>query len=96
MRRILAMFVIASLLAPVGAAQTPQRVVVPPPPPEQKKGPEPGERVIRVFSDLVLIDVQVIGRDGKPVKGLKQENFKLMEDGKEQKVASFDYYDIET
>ncbi|MBI1739074.1 MAG: VWA domain-containing protein, partial [Acidobacteria bacterium] len=99
-RRIFAVLVIASLLAPAGAAQTPQqqtppRVVVPPPPPQQK-GPEPGERVIRVFTDLVLIDVQVMGRDGKPVKGLKPENFKLLEDGKEQKVASFDYYDIET
>ena len=83
---------------PAGAAQNPQPQAPPhaaTSPVVQKKAPEPGEKVIRVFSDLVLIDVQVI-RNGKPVKGLKQENFKLLEDGKEQKVASFDYYDIET
>ncbi len=100
MKRLFAVLVIASLVAPAGATQNPQpqapqRVVIPPPPPQQK-APEPGDRVIRVFSDLVLIDVQVLGRDGKPVRGLKPENFKLTEDGKEQKVASFDYYDIET
>jgi len=101
MKRLFAILVIASLVAPAGAAQNPppqapQRVVVPPPPPQQQQAPPSGDRVIRVFSDLVLIDVQVLGRDGRPVKGLKQESFKVMEDGKEQKVASFDYYDIET
>ncbi len=101
MRRIFAVLMMAALVAPAGAAQNPQqqaptRVVVPLPPPQQQQAPPTGDRVIRVFSDLVLIDVQVLGRDGKPVKGLKQENFKLSEDGKEQKVASFDYYDIET
>jgi VWFA-related protein len=95
MRRVFALLVIASLVAPAGAAQNPGQSA-PPAPQKKQQGPEPGERVIRVYSDLVLIDVQVIGRDGKPVKGLKQENFKLTEDGKEQKVASFDYYDIET
>ncbi len=95
MRRTFAALVIASLLAPAGAAQN-RGQSTPPAPQKKQQGPEPGERVIRVFSDLVLIDVQVIGRDGKPVKGLKPENFKLLEDGKEQKVASFDYYDIET
>jgi VWFA-related protein len=100
MRRFCAALIIGALLVPAGSAQAPQQVpsrpAVPPPPRQQKKGPEPGDRVIRVFSDLVLIDVQVNGKDGKPVKGLKPENFKLLEDGKEQKIASFDYYDIET
>ena len=100
MRRLCAALLVGTLLVPASLAQAPQqtpsRPAVPPPPPQQKKGPEPGERVIRVFSDLVLIDVQVNGRDGKPVKGLKPENFRLLEDGKEQKIASFDYYDIET
>jgi len=95
MRRLFSALVIASLVAPAGAAQN-QGQSTPSAPQKKQQGAEPGERVIRVYSDLVLIDVQVIGRDGKPVKGLKQENFKLLEDGKEQKVASFDYYDIET
>ncbi len=100
MRRTFAALVIASLLAPAGTAQNLQQPAQPKStaqtaPQKKQQGPEPGERVIRVFSDLVLIDVQVL-RNGKPVKGLNQENFKLLEDGKEQKVASFDYYDIET
>jgi len=72
--------------------QTPvPRAPVPPPPPEQ----EPGEKVIRAFTDLVLVDVQVTDRDGRLVKGLKQEQFTVLENGQRQKIAFFDYYDIE-
>jgi VWFA-related protein len=101
MRRAIAVVIIASFLAPGGVAQQqPQQpppkqpgVILPPAPVSQQ--PRAGEKVIRAYSDLVLIDVQVL-RNGKPVKGLKRENFKLFEDGKEQKIDSFDYYDIET
>ena len=41
------------------------------------------------------IDVQVTNRDGKPVKGLKQEQFSVTEDGKPQKISTFEYNDIE-
>ena len=41
------------------------------------------------------IDVQITGRDGKPVKGLKQEQFSVTEDGKAQKISTFEYSDIE-
>ena len=44
---------------------------------------------------LVEIDVQVTDRDGKPIKGLKQEQFSVSEDGKPQKVSTFEYNDIE-
>ena len=44
---------------------------------------------------LVEIDVQVTDRDGKPIKGLKQEQFTVTEDGKPQKVSTFEYNDIE-
>ncbi len=63
-------------------------------PPEQTSGPQ-GQAVIRTFADLVLIDVQVADRTGKPVKGLKPEQFTLLEDDKAQRISSFDYYDIE-
>src|SRR5262245_15545761 len=50
---------------------------------------------IRSTLDLVQVDVVVTGRDGKPVKDLKQEQFSVMEDGREQKISSFDYFDVE-
>ena len=51
--------------------------------------------VIRSAVDLVQIDVQVVDRDGKPVKGLTQNQFRVVEDGKEQKVSTFEYFDVE-
>jgi VWFA-related protein len=62
---------------------------------QAQKQKEEQAPVIRTFADLVLIDVQVLDRAGKPVRGLKQEQFTLLEDDKAQKLLSFDYYDIE-
>ena len=41
------------------------------------------------------MDVQITDRNGKPIKGLKQDQFSVSEDGKDQKVSTFDYYDVE-
>jgi VWFA-related protein len=49
----------------------------------------------RVKVDLVQIDVRVTDRSGKPLIGLKPEQFTLLEDGKPQALKSFDFYDIE-
>jgi hypothetical protein len=54
-----------------------------------------GKGTIRSTVSLVEIDVQVTDRDGKPIKGLKQEQFTVTEDGKPQKVSTFEYNDIE-
>ena len=54
-----------------------------------------GKATIRSTVSLVEIDVQVTNRDGKPVKGLKQEQFTVTEDGKPQKISTFEYNDIE-
>lgn len=51
--------------------------------------------VIRQNVNLVQIDTFVTDKDGKPVKGLKLENFELDEDGKKQPLRAVDYYDIE-
>jgi VWFA-related protein len=50
---------------------------------------------IRTTVDLVQVDVVVTGRDGRPVKGLRQDQFSVAEDGREQRIASFDYFDVE-
>ena len=57
--------------------------------------PPGGKATIRSTVSLVEIDVQVTDRDGKPIKGLKQEQFSVTEDGKPQKVSTFEYNDIE-
>ena len=54
-----------------------------------------GKGTIRSTVSLVEIDVQVTDRNGKPIKGLKQEQFSVTEDGKAQKVSTFEYNDIE-
>jgi VWFA-related protein len=54
-----------------------------------------GPGTIRATVDLVQVDVTVNGRDGKPLKGLRQDQFTVTEDGREQRIASFDYFDVE-
>jgi VWFA-related protein len=54
-----------------------------------------GMAPIRSYVDLVLIDVRVTDKSGKPILGLKPEQFSLTEDGHPQKISSLDYNDIE-
>ena len=51
--------------------------------------------VIRVLSELVLSNVVVRDKNGNFVRGLKPENFTILEDNKPQKIASFDFEDVD-
>src|SRR6185503_2031280 len=42
-------------------------------------------------STLVVVNVAVKDRDGKPVEGLKQDDFSVFEDGKRQTLSVFDW-----
>ncbi len=84
---LLCLLALAQNPVPAPATQNPQSAVRNP----QSQRPF----TIRTATDLVLVDVKVTDRSGKPVKGLKPEQFSVLEDGKPQEVASFDYYDIE-
>jgi VWFA-related protein len=100
-RRILAALAAASLVAAPLAAQSSQTQTVPvnprqgPAAPPTNKPAPGGKATIRSTVNLVEIDVQVTNRDGKPVKGLKQEQFSVTEDGKAQNISTFEYNDIE-
>lgn len=45
--------------------------------------------VVRVNTDLVVLNATVIGQDGKFLRGLKAADFHIFEDGVEQKIATF-------
>lgn len=47
------------------------------------------EEVIRIDTDLVSVDVIAVDEKGRPVKNLRQEDFKLYSDGVEQQVSFF-------
>jgi len=65
---------------PAATSQRPRKVF----PKEQ----EP-EDVLRIDTDLVSVDVTVIDAVGRPVKNLRQEDFKLYSDGLEQSISFF-------
>ena len=85
-RKILAALAAASLcLSPLAARA--QRIS-----PEQPADRSP---VLRTSSDLVRIDVAIADRAGKPVKGLRADQFTVTDDGQAQKISTFSYEDIE-
>jgi Ca-activated chloride channel homolog len=47
------------------------------------------DEVLRVNTDLVVVNVTVSERGGKYARGLRLADFKLLEDGQEQKISSF-------
>ncbi|HEX4003388.1 MAG TPA: VWA domain-containing protein [Candidatus Acidoferrales bacterium] len=99
----LAAFVAANLaLAPLPASAQQQppgkpTVVAAPanPLPTQRVVPQsPG--TLRAESELVRIDVEVTDRSGNPIKGLREDQFTVTDNGKPQKISSFSYSDIES
>ena len=55
--------------------------------PEQT--PQQDDDVIRVNSDLVVLNATVLDKQGKFVSGLKRSDFRVFEDGQEQKLSTF-------
>jgi VWFA-related protein len=93
--RLLAMLALAALLGIRGRAQNPPQPPPPPTPPAPRQTRPNAPGTIRATVDLVQVDVVVTGRDGKPIKGLRQDQFSVSEDGHEQRISSFDYNDVE-
>jgi VWFA-related protein len=49
-----------------------------------------GTSTLQVFSRLTVVDVTAIDSSGQPVYGLKQSDFRILEDGKEQPIKNFE------
>jgi VWFA-related protein len=75
----------------IGPYVIPKKKEEPPPPaPEKpKKIENMPDYSISVQVPLVNLDVLVTTKDGQTIPGLKSENFKILEDGAPQKIASF-------
>lgn len=52
-------------------------------------GSIPPRGAIRVSTHLVLVDVVVTDKQGKPITGLRREDFEVEENGKGQKISTF-------
>ncbi|MFZ0798872.1 MAG: VWA domain-containing protein, partial [Terriglobales bacterium] len=75
----------------VGPYVIPKKKEEPPPPaPEKpKKIENMPDYSITVNVPVVNLDVLVTTKDGQTIPGLKKENFKIMEDGQPQQIATF-------
>lgn len=76
----------------VGPYAIPRKKEEPPPPPPPSK-PKKIEGIpdysIHVDVPLVTLDVAVVTKNGQFVPGLKQDNFRVLEDGAQQTISNF-------
>src|SRR6266550_5609009 len=84
-RKIFSLFTVAGLLlqaaAPVIAQQSGQAGI--------------NEARIQVSSELVLVNVVAHDKKGNLVRDLKKGDFTLLEDGKKQEIATFDFENVD-
>ena len=81
-RKMLAVLLCCAMMAPqVALAQ------------ESRAGE--GGFTFKVTSELVLVSVTVRDKKGALVRGLKQSDFTVLEDGKPQRIQSFDIEDVD-
>src|SRR5579862_7820939 len=82
-RSAVALFLCACLSA--NAQQAPQNAA---------NGPEANLK-FATTTQLVVEDVLIKGKDGKPILGLKPSDFTITEDGKAQKISVFEFQTLE-
>ena len=62
---------------------------------QSQQEPVSPELVVRITTRLVQIDAVVVDKDGKLVADLKPEDFRILEDGKEQKITNFSFITLQ-
>src|ERR1041385_4223522 len=88
LRQMISMLQVCALVFSSVRAQTPAQQ------PQEDKNKQ-GLYSIRVESELVLVNVVVHDKQGKLVSDLKQEDFTVLEDGKPQRISSFDFENLD-
>jgi VWFA-related protein len=58
--------------------------------------PEGGVPIFRTGTTLIPVDVTVKDKAGQPLEGLKASDFSIFEDGKQQKIAVFEFQKLST
>jgi VWFA-related protein len=69
-----------------------QQPAAPPAPAEEQV---PNGPVLKVSTEIVLVNVVAHDKHGNLIKDLKKEDFTLYEDGKKQELASFDFEKVD-
>jgi VWFA-related protein len=103
-QKLSAVLGLLALLAP-GASPIPAQASGPassapatqnPPPATQISSTPQGGFTLKANAELVLTNVIVRdAKTGEPIRGLKQSDFKIFENGKEQSIDSFDFESVE-
>jgi len=57
---------------------------------QQSPSPDQEPITLRATTRLVVLDIVVTDKQGKPVRNLSKEDFTVLEDGEEQKISSFE------
>lgn len=64
-------------------------------PPATQQEKEPAGPVLKVSTEIVLVNVVARDRHGNLIKDLKKDDFTVLEDGKKQDLASFDFEKVD-
>ena len=83
------MLSVALLIAFASEQITPRTAVAQPAPWERPVAQDQDDDVVRVNTELVVLNATVLDKNGKFVPGLKRTDFQIFEDGAEQKLVSF-------
>jgi VWFA-related protein len=105
MRRFAAPMTIAALCAgwALSAQGTPPAQQPPPAPAQQQQPPPPAgttppqqQPVFRGEIDVIRVDVSVLDKDRRPIRGLTMDDFTVFEDGKQQRLVAVSEVDAAT
>ncbi|HKF23277.1 MAG TPA: VWA domain-containing protein [Candidatus Angelobacter sp.] len=91
MRTITATMLVVTLLMSTLSAQQSQASPTP-----QPANQTQDRYKFRVESQLVLVNVVARDKQGKPVTDLKRDDFTILEDGKPQRISSFDFENLDS
>ncbi|HJT01474.1 MAG TPA: VWA domain-containing protein [Terriglobales bacterium] len=76
-------------IGPIAVPKKKEEPPPPPPPQAPKKIPGMPDYSIQVNVPLVTLDVMALTKEGQFIPGLKEGNFKVYENGVQQKIATF-------